>query len=57
MSVYRMMIFAYSKYSSELSGGVKTRYEEKLKMILHDKDLFCHLEVANTPLSELQWYE
>ena len=53
MSVYRMMIFAYSKYSSELSGGVKTTHEEKLK----DKDLFCHLEVANTPLSGLQWYE
>ena len=52
-----MMAFVASKYYSELSGEAKTRYEDKLKKILYEKDPFCHLEVDKSSLSGLQWYE
>ena len=48
-----MMAFVYSKYYRDLSGEAITRYEDKLKMILYVKDLYCYLEGDNSSLSGL----
>ena len=47
----------YSKYYSELHGEAKTRYKDKIRLISYEKDPFCHLEVVNSSLHGLQWYE
>ena len=47
----------YSKYYSELNGEAKTRCEDKIRLILYEKDPFCYLEVDNSSLHGLQWYE
>ena len=57
VSVNGTMDIAYSKYYSELNGEAKTRYEDKIRLISHKKDPFCHLEVVNSSLHGLQWYE
>ena len=57
VSVNWTMDITYSKYYSELNGEAKTRYENKIRLILYEKDPFCHLEVDNLSLRGLQWYE
>ena len=57
VSVNQTMDIAYSKYYSELHGEAKTRYKDKIRLISYEKDPFCHLEVVNSSLHGLQWYE